>query len=268
MIAQARNIQRNRGRRMMITDPSFEQYLNDRYPGTIIWHGQEQPPATAAQAFNRNVAGLADSMTFPGTNPLNGTYNGVTLGQPFGGNIPYAPSYDGNNDLTNIYSAALNTAFSGASGSIHTFVQVSGVGVWTDATLRVIVAIEVDNNNRVRLVKQSNIDRLQLFYVSGGTNKNVIITTDRVDRFLLSMTWDKPTDQMIVYINGVKTGSTQTGLGVWAGNLDPAKCVLGALTTAPSNIWDGFITEVILHPTRAMSQPEIIDIYRESGLPA
>ena len=71
-----------------------------------------------------------------------------------------APAFDGTNSYVNIYSASLNTAFSGSAGTFLCWAKVSGAGVWTDAAWRNLITLRVDASNYVEIAKSSTNNRL------------------------------------------------------------------------------------------------------------
>lgn len=62
-----------------------------------------------------------DDISIRIANPLNSDMTGSTPAQPFSGVLPYANSYDGNNDYDELLSDALDTAFPRAAGTFHMF---------------------------------------------------------------------------------------------------------------------------------------------------
>lgn len=83
----------------------------------------------------------------------DGAYTDVTLGQIGPGDGRSCPSFDGSTSLNNIYSAAFNSCFSGAAGSISLWVKMLNAGVWTDGNAHVFLRLKVDANNSVDLQK-------------------------------------------------------------------------------------------------------------------
>jgi hypothetical protein len=200
-------------------------------------------------------------------NPLNGDNNGATIGQPFGGNIPYSYSFDGNNDYVDIYSAALNTAFNGAECTIIPFIKIPTAGIWTDGTFRTSVRVRVDGSNFISLDK-SNVNNSFRFLAAGGgtTIQSTKGSLTTLSPAMPAITRSESTDTIRFFWNGIQEGSDFNSIGTWAGNLDPDIVLIGASTKTPTQVWSGLITEVIIHPTRAMTATEIAEIYQWSGI--
>lgn len=176
----------------------------------------------------------------------NGQYTGVTLGQP-GIKGLTCPSYDGATDYTNLYSAALAAAFSGAEGTLLTWARVSGAGVWTDATQRMVFGLTVDGSNSIYIKRNTADGRMDLYYTAGGTNNATVITgLSSTGWQCWALTWSKSGDKVIGYQNGVQSGAIKTGLGVWAGAPVAAGLVIGAASTTPTNPYSGLIGPTLL----------------------
>ena len=206
--------------------------------------------------------------------PMSG-YNGngvaanvPTVNQDAGSKLLKSYSFDGSNDFVNLYSADLNSAFNPDEGTLLVFAKVSGSGVWTDGTTRILVNLQVDANNRVELRKASGNNQLSGFYIAGGTSDSATQTgVTTTDFFMLALTWSKSADQLKLFLNGVQVGSTATTLGTWVGNLATTGVAVGALTTAAANPFSGQIS----HPTlvnRALSDAEIYRIAKLGGVAA
>jgi hypothetical protein len=174
-------------------------------------------------------------------NGRNGAHTAVTLGQPGIGDRRTTGSYNGTTSYTNIYSAGLASAFSGAEGTLVVWAKVANAGVWTDAAIRYIAGLQVDTNNRLRIVKWSTNNSLTLAYTAGAATKQAAPTLTDVGWFSAGMTWSKSTDQALFYVKGVATGAAQTSLGTWAGALSATSCNLGANVNTPTYPWSGLI---------------------------
>jgi hypothetical protein len=148
-------------------------------------------------------------------------------------------------DYVDIYSAGLNTGFSGAAGSIELWAKVSSANDWIDGEARYLVMIQVDGNNQVYVRKSSTSNQIEFGYIAGGTSKSVAKTSiSPTGWMVLGLTWDKAADQVRAYYNGVQVGATQTGLGTWSGSLASSACVIGAADNSGTNPWKGYIGHV------------------------
>ncbi|KKN20602.1 hypothetical protein LCGC14_0933860 [marine sediment metagenome] len=206
-----------------------------------------------------------DDVSVTEANPLNGDHTGIsrTTGNT---QIPVMVSYDGATSLTNIYSAELNSIFNPDAGTLIAFARVANAGVWTDGIFHFSVLIgDAALNNFITFSKTNINNELQWQYEAGGTNETIrksAISTTGI--FMMAITWEKP-GNMSAYYNGALEGIPQAIGGTWAANFDNTRCVIGALDTTPTNVWDGNIAYLTLY-SRALSVSEILRIARAGGI--
>ncbi len=202
-----------------------------------------------------------DDLTITEVDPLVGIpTNGVTLGSTSAGHLTNAYTFDGTNDFVNLYSTDLNSAFSPNEGTFVAWAKVSSSGVWTDGTQDYLMILQADASNQIYIRKQTTSNQLTFDYSSSGTNKTITNTSAPTGWFQVAFTWSKSTDQVIAYMNGVQTGTTQTGMGTWAGNLSTTASILGAASTAANVPWNGMMNDVHLY-SRALDASEISALY-------
>jgi hypothetical protein len=190
----------------------------------------------------------------------NGTYTGVTLGQPGIGDGRTCPSFDGTNDYVNIHSAALAAAFNGAAFTVAGWCRVSSIGVLSDGTNRYVVssyggAADEWNIRRYATIPNIFIARCK----AGATDKSVSITIADANWHHLAMTHDKANDAFKAYLDGAQVGATQTGLGVWGGTLGVTSTCVGAYNTSAASPWSGTLAHVALF-TRPLSPAQIASL--------
>lgn len=186
----------------------------------------------------------------------DGTYTGVSWPPPAapGPDGQVTPYFDGVNDFNDIFTAAFAAALDGGEGSVAAWVKLSA---W-DAALRTILNIRVDANNRISLLKFDATD-IRFTYVAGGVAEDTDHPSATLDWFHVAMTWSAIADQVIAYFNGVQTGVIRTVLGVWAGVPIATSTVIGAFSTIPGNVLDGWIA----HPAawdRPLIPAEVLSI--------
>lgn len=181
-------------------------------------------------------------------NGRNGTITGVDLAQTGIGDGRTSGYFDGTNDYINIHSAGLNTAFNGQEGTISLWLKLPSAA-YTDGSSRLAVCFRVDGSNNLDLRKSASNNFITFNYVAGGTTKSVAHATSSTLWIHMLMTYSKSGDAMKAYVLGVQSGSTQTGLGTWAGNLSSANTVIGAISTTPSNVTNGWIRDVAVWTT-------------------
>ena len=191
----------------------------------------------------------------------NGTPSNVTFGVTGIGDGKTAASCNGSNSLTNIYSAALASAFSGAAGTVFAWAQNDE---WSGASYRRIFHFGADASNQVFISRRGGVDNLLHYsYTAGGTAKTVAIDTAGPSGFFpVAITWDinaGANGEMRVYYNGSQAFATQTALGTWSGSLAATLAVIGSSSTSPSAIWSGDLAHIWTW-NRALTPTEISNL--------
>ena len=201
-----------------------------------------------------------DMVTARSDGARNGAYTGPTLGQPGIGDGRTSAFYDAANDFDNIYSASLNAAFNGASATVMSWIRPTAAA-WTDGVQRYSMHLFVDNNNRYIMTKEAANNTLSWQIISGGVFRGpTALVLPGTTRWLSTgMTVDEAADELIPYLDGVQATVTINGLGVWAGNLDPLRVLLGASNQAPVSPWDGGLAHGIIWG-RVLSPAEMLSV--------
>ncbi len=165
----------------------------------------------------------------------------VVFGSPGIGDGHKAGAFDGANSFVNAYSAGFNADFDGQELTVFGWSIVNAVGDWANGNFQGLFRFLVDANNFIDFRKTSNTNQVQLRYTAGSTAKAIVDTTlaATVDYFSWAITASLSADALILYLNGVQVGSTQTSLGTWTGNLLSTETVFGATTTVPGIPWLG-----------------------------
>jgi len=196
-------------------------------------------------------------------NSYNGTYHDVALANAVGPDGDDVPYFDGSDDVVDIYSAGLNTAFDGAEGTIIGWAKVNATTRWTDGADRMCIQLWSDSANFLRASKEYRANRFYFHYVAGGTVENITITSfSPTTWFHWAMTWSKTANEVKAYLSGAQAGSTQTTLGTWAtpGDLDSDATVIGARAIAtPINEWWGWLAHIAVFDS-ALSGAAIADL--------
>lgn len=189
----------------------------------------------------------------------DGTYQGVTLGQPGIGDGNTCPFYDGVNDVTDIYSATFDAAFDGDEGSILLWANVANAGVWTDGNQRVAFRLRTNAPGYFMFSKEvaANTFRIDRFI---GASKGANIPTTSTDWMHLGITWSRTADEVRVYYNGAQSGATANGLAAWAGASTNTQFCIGASTTAAALPFYGHIAHVAVWD-RPLDPDEVADLY-------
>jgi hypothetical protein len=149
-----------------------------------------------------------------------------------------------------VFGSSLAAAFNGQEGTFALWLRVSGAGVWTDGVARRVVTLS--SATEVVYIRRETVNnRIGFTYLAGGVTKTVPV--DTLGGSLLwnhvAVTWSKAADQMKVYINGVQSGATQTGLGTWITTLAATTTVIGAGNTTPSSVWSGNLAHAAVWST-------------------
>ena len=202
-----------------------------------------------------------DSIAYPNT-AYNGTYTGVTLGQ---NQAPFTcPLFDGANDTNDIQTASLVSGFDKTAGTAMIFAKVSGAGVWTDGTTRIIgPRLRVDAGNNIVIYKKDAPDDDLVWVYNGQTVLESVTKSGMSETgwMQLAMTWAVP-GNMTAYYNGAQVGTPQVIDGTWVGDI--AVSNIGS-TDAIAAVWDGYLS----YPTlwdRALSATEVLTLYTASGI--
>lgn len=173
---------------------------------------------------------------------MNGSISGALIGQIATNKLGNAYLFDAVNDYVNIFTAALQSAFTPNLCTVFQFVKMRDVSVWTDGIERRHLNLAVDNNNHYRLYKPTTSNQYIGRFVSGGTLKSRTITgMTTANFFMVAMSVNKASDRMRTYLNGVQQGADVTGLNVWAGSLAATTTTIGAGSTAGVNPSDAYI---------------------------
>jgi len=182
-------------------------------------------------------------------NGLDGTSDGVTVGDAPGPIIgTLAHLYDGVNDRTNVPHTTIDAVINKSEGALGIWIKAANVGVWSDGANRAPVILAADGNNRILLQKSSTTGTFFILYDAGGTTSAVTVSSlSTTDWLHIAITWSVSDDEVIAYIDGSQSGSTQTTLGTWAGALDADLTLIGAGSKNPIvNPWDGWLAQVVL----------------------
>ncbi|CAN5322938.1 hypothetical protein BH10PAT1_BH10PAT1_1790 [soil metagenome] len=232
---------------------------------SIAWYKFDECQGTTANDSSGNGLNGVITITATGGNTNGvGTCNTATSAWGTGttGKFNSSVFLDGNGDFVNIYSSAFNSAFSGSRGSVSMWAKVSGSSVWTDGTNRGLITLYVDNNNYLTIYKSSTSNTLEADYLAGGIGDGDVITSSTTDWFNFTVTWDKTTDSMKTYINGILKQSFST-LGNWVGSLSSTQTVIAALDTSASSPWNGQIDDTRIY-NYALSASQIQKLYNDN----
>ena len=222
----------------------------------LLMLGGKTPYSHVVKAlFGANLVAYWPQLETSGTvaadvsgNARNGAYTGVDLSNiagPMGGSHPY---FDGANDYNNVFSLGLQAAFPKQLGSLAIWARVDVAAVWTDNVYRQAVRLFADSSNYVLIDKHQSDGTYRLIYNANGTAKSLTPAGGGSLAWVhLGITWTLAGDAVIGYINGAKTGDTQTSLGTWgAPNIGTTTSLVGASTNVPALVWKGWLGHCVL----------------------
>ena len=80
-------------------------------------------------------------------------------------------------------------------------------------------------------------------YQAGGTTDLVTLSSQSdIDWVHVMLTWDvSGGGEFKAYKNGSQAGTTQTALGTWSGALATTTTLIGAASTTPTLVMDGYL---------------------------
>ena len=128
--------------------------------------------------------------------------------------------------------------------------KVAAAGVWEDGMLRRLFTVAVSGDNRIILNKDAANNSLTWTYTANATSESQNTTSlSNTDFACYVITWSKSGDSVDRYIDGVASGSADTGLGVFLGDLVNTTVVIAASSATPGNVWSGDMAHVALWNT-------------------
>lgn len=242
-------------RRTPLLSGSYSEKLRRLFGSSIVSYLPLWEPAGATVAADISGRGY------------NGAPTAVTFGAAGIGDGSTAASFDGSTSFIDWYSAGLASAFNASEGTLMIWAKVSAAGVWTDTTVRVLGLLSSDgvSQNYIRIIKNSINNQLVFTYRAGNVNKAVTKSSVTTTGWMaLGLTWSVSADEVKAYFGGVQEGTTQTGLGTWAGALQSTAALIGALSAVPANVWSGPLAHALLL-NRAATDAEMLAAGTVSG---
>jgi len=135
----------------------------------------------------------------------------------------------------NVDISAISTSFNGSEGTLELWFQAS-IATVLDSGDSTLCTLEVDANNKVTIAIVSG--QLSFSYVAGGTTSSVVADHPSADtefhHYMIS--WSSTSDEVKAFVDDSQFGTTQTGLGTWAGSI--ATAYIGHNTQSALGIYD------------------------------
>lgn len=185
----------------------------------------------------------------------NGTLSGWTLQNaagPVTGTL--APSLNGSTGDGSLNTLSLQAAFNGALGWMTIYGKVSAVGDWTDGTLRQLLDIKVDNNNRYAIYKGTVNNAIDCYMLAGGTGAARRITTSITDWFHVLISWNGTTGK--VYFNA--TPQAGVTLGTFTGAPSIYRIAVASTNTS---VWKGWMAYAAMGFGAVPSDADVAAMY-------
>lgn len=180
----------------------------------------------------------------------NGVHSNVSLGYAGIDEARRVAFYNGSTSYTDVFSASLAAAFSGAEGTLAVWGRMNGASVWTDGVAR-LLAFLGGGANFVRIIKRAGSNQLGFDYRAGGVTESVTNTTIGTGKwFFAAITWSVTNDRVRGFTNFAGSqdaflSGLSTSLGTWGATpLDTA--VLGATSTVPASVHNGYLQHTAL----------------------
>lgn len=184
-----------------------------------------------------------------GTAARDGTYVGVTLGQPGIGDGSLCPLFDGVTSVNKVFSASLQTAMgNSAVGTLALWMKVANAGIWTDGAQHRAFHIDTwGGGGSISITKITTNGVLRFYYKGGGVEKLVDKASMSNPGWMhVELTWSVAADEVKAYYNGAQEGSTLNTISAWGNTIQTNLANIGAGNIAPAEPWSGYLAHVIL----------------------
>jgi hypothetical protein len=212
----------------------YAELLRDTYGADEVWPLVDITAGTTVHAF------------------VNGSRDGTLAGWDLqnaegplyqGGSAPLSGDAG---DYGNILSASLSSIFDGDVGSVLCAVKVSNADVWTDGTVRLILRLWNDADNRVQLYRHDTNNKLYFYREADGTGWGIWPTLSSVRWLWLGMSWDVnagASGELKAFINGEQVDDIKTNIDNFVGTCDTYS-VIGAPFPGHDTTFDGWLAFV------------------------
>ena len=221
-------------------------------------------PANLAGYWPMNEASGATADNAEGTAARDGTYTGVTLGQPGIGDGNTCPYFDGANDIMNLNSASLGAACISDEMTIMCWAKVANAGVWTDGLWAYIMVLTYGSSTDLMWIIKSNVNNKLQFnteWGNGGPTVPQFTPISTTDWMHLAITMSVSADEVWAYVNGVKTSGVP-GSGMLTQLdivLDPVRALVGARHSTVVDCFNGYIAHAAIW-TSALTPAQIAEL--------
>jgi len=171
------------------------------------------------------------------------TLNGVafTDGSP-------APSFDGVNDYTNIYSSSLSSAMNFNQGTLSLWIKPDAAFLASATAGQVFNLADSIGSNGVQVFKTGSANQFFFRRTEAGTSRTITVSDSSSAWTHFLFTWDVSGNAITAYVNGITSGTPSTAASISA-TLSSSRSVLGAATTSAGLPWKGALAQAALWDT-------------------
>lgn len=195
------------------------------------------PLREAAGVVAENIEGtVARNGTYARDVSVMGTQDGIGDGNT-------APTFDGANDVVDIYSASLAAAWDQSESSVMIWLKPD---TWAGGVVKKFFRLFVDANNTMKAEHTGASNNIETKIENGAVNEfQIWAAGPSTDWQTLIMTNSQANDRAIVYGNGINVAQN-AGLGVWAGPLSVVRTLIGADTQAAGQSFLGSLSHMVM----------------------
>ena len=193
-------------------------------------------------------AAVVDSSSQGNNGTQTGMVTQVSAGAAFGFGMESNASTD------RIEFDAISGDFDPLEGTVEMFFAASEVADWNDSADHWLVQLRADGNNVFEIAKGVSNNLIFRYRAAGTASQVTAATLDDVVRHHYKLTWNKAADEVRAFIDGVQTGATQSGLGVWVGAIAAATAVN---RNTNDRGFEGVIDEIRVSDVARLSGPDL-----------
>lgn len=186
------------------------------------------------------ATGALVALDSSGNNRNSTALSGVVFGQAGIGDGSTAALFDGVNDYINVagtFPAAVNVNL----GSAMLWFKVDSA-VWTDGTIDTSLRIFADATNYIRFAKSNAANTFFVEWMGGGASSSRSKSTSTTSWTCVILTWNKASNRLRMYWNGVQEGADVAMGGVFVGAM--ANAYLGNTSAGTTNPFNGLMAHV------------------------
>ena len=129
-------------------------------------------------------------------------------------------------------------SFDPHEGAIFIWTKASA-GLWAGADAKHMLGVYVDPENYI-YIRKAGPNELAMIYEGNDVENSYVDAAFTSEEFnVCCIAWSLSSDEIKYFING-DLKKTDTGVGVFVGNLHTSNTLLGASSQTPALVWDGW----------------------------